>query len=32
MSHLIESGKLTLDDVAEAQQLLKKLTGKEKSK
>jgi predicted transcriptional regulator len=32
MAHLIESGKLTLDDVQEAQQLLKKLAGKEKPK
>jgi len=31
MSHLIESGKLTLDDVKEAEQVIKKLTKKEKS-
>jgi len=31
MSHLIESGKLTLDDVKEAEQVLKKLAKKEKS-
>jgi len=30
MSHLIESGKLTLDDVKEAEQVLKKLAKKEK--
>jgi BlaI family penicillinase repressor len=32
MSHLIESGKLTLDDVEDAQRLLKQLAAKEKSK
>lgn len=31
MSHLIESGKLTLDDVKEAEQALRKLARKEKS-
>jgi BlaI family transcriptional regulator, penicillinase repressor len=30
MSHLIESGKLTLDDLHEAQKLLKKLSKKDK--
>jgi BlaI family penicillinase repressor len=30
MAHLIESGKLTLDDVREAEQTLKKLARKEK--
>ena len=30
MSHLIESGKLTLEDVKEAEKALKKLVGKEK--
>jgi len=30
MSHLIESGKLTLDDVKEAEQVLQKLAKKEK--
>jgi BlaI family transcriptional regulator, penicillinase repressor len=29
MAHLIESGKLTLDDLHEAQKLLKKLSKKE---
>jgi BlaI family transcriptional regulator, penicillinase repressor len=32
MAHLIESGKLTLDDVKEAEKLLRKLARKEKSK
>src|SRR5579884_3548108 len=32
MSHLIESGKLTLDDVKEAEKALKKLENKEKSR
>jgi predicted transcriptional regulator len=32
MSHLIESGKLTMNDVKEAEQALKKLAQKEKSK
>ena len=32
MAHLIESGKLTLDDVQEAERTLRKLAGKEKSK
>jgi predicted transcriptional regulator len=32
MAHLIESGKLTLDDVKEAEQLLRKLERKEKSR
>jgi BlaI family penicillinase repressor len=31
MSHLIESGKLTLDDVQEAQKTLRRLAKKEKS-
>jgi predicted transcriptional regulator len=31
MSHLIESGKLTMDDVKEAEQALRKLARKEKS-
>lgn len=31
MAHLIESGKLTLDDVREAEKALKKQPGKEKS-
>jgi BlaI family penicillinase repressor len=31
MAHLIESGKLTLEDVEEAQKLLKKLSKKERS-
>ena len=31
MSHLVESGKLTLDDVHEAEKALKKLAGKDKS-
>lgn len=30
MAHLIESGKLTLDDIQEAEQTLRKLSGKEK--
>jgi BlaI family penicillinase repressor len=32
MAHLIESGKLTLDDVREAEKLLRQLDRKEKSK
>lgn len=32
MAHLIESGKLSLDDVREAEQTLKKLARKEKDK
>ena len=32
MSHLIESGKLTLDDVKEAEQTLKRLSKKDKEK
>ncbi len=32
MAHLIESGKLTLQDVKEAEKLLRKLEGKEKSR
>jgi BlaI family transcriptional regulator, penicillinase repressor len=32
MAHLIESGKLTLEDVKEAEKLLRKLARKEKSK
>jgi BlaI family penicillinase repressor len=32
MAHLIESGKLTLDDVREAEKILRKLARKEKSK
>src|SRR5882762_8703679 len=32
MAHLIESGKLTLDDIKEAEKLLRKLARKEKSK
>jgi BlaI family transcriptional regulator, penicillinase repressor len=32
MAHLIESGKLTLDDVKEAEKLLRNLDSKEKSK
>jgi BlaI family penicillinase repressor len=32
MAHLIESGKLTLDDVKEAEKLLRQLDRKEKSK
>ena len=31
MAHLIESGKLTLDDVQEAERTLRKLAGKDKS-
>src|SRR3979490_1370379 len=31
MAHLIESGKLTLEDVKEAQKILRKLARKEKS-
>jgi hypothetical protein len=31
MAHLIESGKLTQDDVKEAQKLLRKLGRKDKS-
>jgi BlaI family transcriptional regulator, penicillinase repressor len=32
MAHLIESGQLTLDDVKEAEQALKRLARKDKSK
>jgi BlaI family penicillinase repressor len=32
MSHLIETGKLTLDDLQEAQETLKKLSKKDKQK
>lgn len=32
MAHLVETGKLTLEDVAEAEGLLRKLAGKEKPK
>jgi predicted transcriptional regulator len=32
MAHLIESGKLTLEDVKEAQKILRKLERKDKSK
>ena len=32
MAHLIESGKLTLEDVKEAEKLLRKLERKDKSK
>ena len=32
MAHLIDSGKLTLEDVKEAQKILRKLARKEKSK
>ena len=32
MAHLIESGKLTLEDVMEAEKILRKLESKEKSK
>ena len=32
MAHLIESGKLTLEDVQEAEQLLRRLPKKEKSR
>ncbi|SRR5579875_2069207 len=32
MAHLIESGKLTLDDVKEAEKALRKLENKEKSR
>src|SRR5262245_14484803 len=32
MAHLIESGKLTLDDLKEAEQTLRRLTTKERSK
>jgi len=32
MAHLIESGKLTLDDVKEAEKLLRKLAREEKSR
>jgi BlaI family transcriptional regulator, penicillinase repressor len=32
MAHLIESGKLTLDDVREAEKLLRKLERKDKSR
>jgi BlaI family transcriptional regulator, penicillinase repressor len=31
MAHLIESGKLTLEDVKEAEKILRKLEGREKS-
>jgi hypothetical protein len=30
MSHLIETGKLTLDDIREAERLLRELSRKEK--
>jgi BlaI family transcriptional regulator, penicillinase repressor len=32
MSHLIESGKLTLDDIQEAEKSIRKLTGKDREK
>ena len=32
MAHLIESGKLTLDDLREAEQTLRRLTAKERGK
>jgi hypothetical protein len=32
MAHLIESGKLTLDDLREAEQTLRRVTSKEKNK
>jgi predicted transcriptional regulator len=32
MTHLVESGKLTLKDVQEAEELVRKLTGKEPKK
>jgi len=32
MAHLIESGKLTLKDVKEAEKILRRLARKEKSK
>jgi predicted transcriptional regulator len=32
MAHLIESGKLTLEDVKEAEKILRKLERKDKSK
>jgi predicted transcriptional regulator len=32
MAHLVESGRLTMDDVKEAEQLLKKLSKKEKER
>jgi BlaI family penicillinase repressor len=32
MAHLIESGKLTLEDIKEAEKILRKLARKEKSK
>lgn len=32
MAHLIESGKLTLDDLREAEQTLRRLTSKEKNR
>jgi BlaI family transcriptional regulator, penicillinase repressor len=32
MAHLIEAGKLTLEDVKEAEELLRKLERKEKGK
>ncbi len=31
MAHLVESGKLTMEDVHETEELLRKLAGKEKS-
>jgi predicted transcriptional regulator len=32
MAHLVESGKLTLEDVKETEKLLRKLAGKDESK
>jgi predicted transcriptional regulator len=32
MAHLVESGKLTLDDVRETEELIRKLAGKDDSK
>jgi BlaI family transcriptional regulator, penicillinase repressor len=32
VAHLVETGKLTLDDVQEAEQLIRKLSKKEKAK
>jgi predicted transcriptional regulator len=32
MAHLVETGKLTMDDVHETEKLLRELAGKEKSK
>jgi len=32
MAHLIESGQLTLDDVREAEQMLRRLARKDKSR